>query len=144
MFLKFYVCIMWHMAHDISRHKFCKLFFICISRRHSRKCELEGLQWKLKLNWLSQVKKKHFSLICSSSNIFNCHITEAYRAFYLIRRLRARPKSAISYHLVLNWQANCPYTSLDRYFCLNQPVLVMRSRGELFSTNLRVVMALML
>ena len=69
---------------------------------------------------------------------------ELVRAFDLISRLRARPKYQLSSDTKLPCESAL-YLALHGWdFCLHQPLMVMRSRGEPESTRVKVVLALML
>ena len=69
----------------------------CVSSRHIQKLELDKLWWKQELNLFL------LGTIFMASFFFtlNFYIFQAVRALELI------PKSAISYHLVLNWHMFC-------------------------------------
>ena len=104
---------------------------------------LDGLKKKKILNWQSRVKNKFFR---SQNHIFrHCFIEETLNCNFpkplkLLTYFQDWEHGlSIRYHLELNLHMCCCYTLYVWDFCLHQPLLVMRSRGEPLSTTVKVV-----
>ena len=110
----------------------------CVSSMHSRKCvTLLKLRTELTINFFLL-----YSIFVDTFlwRTLNCHKSN------LIPTLRARPEYQLSgdiHKAETNIPTNRPYTSSDWIFFCNQPLLVMRSRGEPYSTIVKVVKAIM-